>query len=200
MHVYPVQNQSTSFGSVRKISYPKYYDQKMKTNLHFNNLEEVRQHLQIVDEFDKRIADLKNMPTNIKEILNYDELIGDDKNYADALLKRVPENEKEDLTVGLSMSNNNEEIGSTFCHGYLAIDYPTLAEEWKRLPESYMDPKLNITYHLTKGECRLEDDITFFDGRLPVPKPNYLQERIKESLLHDGKVFYEYDKRQHLKN
>lgn len=195
MQIHAIQNQNTSFGTVRKINYPKAYDVKMRQNLQFKNLDEVRTHLNIVDEFDKRMADLKAMATNLKVILNYDKLEGNDKLYADALLKRVSDNEKEDLTVEMSMSNNNYEFGHPFCHGYLDIDFPGLVEEWKNLPESYIDPKVDITYHLNTGECNLDDDLTFFYGRLPVPKPNYLQETIKATLLHKGKRFYEYDQR-----
>ena len=195
MKINAIHNHSTSFGNVRNVRYPKYYDAKMRQDLQFKTLDEMKQHLEIVTEFDKRMADLKAMTTNLKDILEYDQLKDDDKKYADALVKRISDKEKEALTIDMSMSNNDREIGSTFSHGYLAIDYPTLVEEWKNLPESYMDPKISITYHLTKGECKLEDALTFFYGRLPVPKPNYLKERIKENLLHEGKEFYEYDQR-----
>ena len=187
MKINAIQNQNPSFGKVREIWYDKnLIHNKLMTNLNFENVDEMRLRLQRIDEFKKRIADLKAMKTNLKELLDYDKLKGNDRKYAEALLSNISDKEKEDLTVDITMDGRKawERLA------YLTIKFPKLYEEWGR--EEYLGPKYNAMSEITSKEddWKLDSDIAYFYGMLPVPRPNVVKKCIKSVLLQEGEKLY----------
>lgn len=187
MKINAIQNQNPSFGRVREIWYDKnLIHNKLMTNLNFESVEEMRLRLQRIDEFKKRITDLKAMKTNLKELLDYDKLKGNDKKYADALLSNISDKEKEDLTVDISMDDR------VFWArlAYLTIKFPKLYEEWDR--EEYLGPMYNCMSEVTSKEddWKLDSDVAYFFGKMPVPRPNVVKKCIKSVLLQEGEKFY----------
>lgn len=178
MHINPIQNQSTSFKSVRAVTYPKSYNAKMNKDLQYKDL------------FDNSVDKLKTVKTNVMDLLEYDKLTDKNKIYADLLLKNMSENEKKDLTVEVALCNNGFDGQYKNSRGYMRIYFPELAKEWN-YPEKG-DVGINYAIYSQEGGHDLNDENYYFlFNELPMPTPKFLEQTLHECLLYLGKDLYE---------
>ena len=178
MKINAIQNQNTSFGSVRAVIYPKSYNAKMNKDLQYKHL------------FDRSVDKLKTMKTNVMDLLEYDKLTGKDKIYADLLLSSISDKEKEDLTVEIELCNNGYKGLYKNSRGYMNIYFPELAKEWNYPEKDDVGTKY-VIYAEKGGHDLKDEDYYFFFGKLPMPTPKFLKQNLPRFLLYEGEELYD---------
>lgn len=172
MQVQAINN--INFGAVRKVTYPKSYDVKADKEFQYS-------------AFREKIDALKAMSTNIKYLLDYNKLTGNNKLYADTVLSEISDKEKDDLTVELNLDDDGNNIGFS-CYGYMTMYFPNLANEWNRNTENDR-PEQDILF-CSKSLDMKDKWYTHVNDKLPVPTPGFLKYQIKSFLLQEGETHY----------
>lgn len=183
MKISAIQNQNVSFGSVKAVTYPKSYNSLMKNDLQYKRL------------FDKSVDKLKEIKTNLKDLIGYNELSGKEKLYADTLLSKVSDEEKEDLTIKLELCNNGYDGKYKNSRGYMKIYFPNLSKEWDYPTEDGVGVDY-VFYDKNDSPDLKDENYYFFFGKLPMPTPKYLKQALRLVLSDLSEELYNETQRQ----